>query len=589
MLLMSFPMVAQNSDNVLAQRYYQNQEYDKAATLYLKLYQNTGHKHQRDNYLRCLVQQKDYETGERFLKKELRGNKKDVYLNIDLGMMYSFMKRDNEASPLFETAIQQASTNKNTVTTAANMFIAYRRYDLAEKTYLAGAKQLNISFLLELGHLFYYQHDYIRMMTSYLHYLNENPKAMPTIQSRLQFIAANDIDGSVEGIIEQTTLAELQKEPGNAVYNDLLIWHYTQTEQYEVALRQLYANDKRTHNGAKDLIDFGKILHDNGQHDLALQAFKYVMDKGTNTDVYAEAYTDYLNVLYSKATAAFVPDTAELKELEQLLINALRMTRIAESFEIVYALVDIQAFYLGKYDEAIALITKHLAGGRFPREKEAAIKILLGDIYFLSGNRWDAILTYAQVEKSMRENVIGHEAKFRKAKLAYYTGAFRWAQAQLDVLKSSTSKLVANDAMELSLFISDNYDLDTTETVMQIFARADFYIFSKQYDKAFASMDTILRDFPAHSLIDDVLYRKAQVYEHTGNYNKAIELYHKIVTDFYYDILADNALFAYASLQEKTKHTDKAQEAYLQLIKDFQGSIFVSEARQRLRALRLDS
>ena len=66
-----------------------------------------------------------------------------------------------------------------------------------------------------------------------------------------------------------------------------------------------------------------------------------------------------------------------------------------------------------------------------------------------------------QVEKDFKENPIGHEAKFRKAKVYYYQGDFE-AQSQFEVLKASTSKLTANNAMSLSLLITDNYNSDTS-------------------------------------------------------------------------------------------------------------------------------
>ena len=69
----------------------------------------------------------------------------------------------------------------------------------------------------------------------------------------------------------------------------------------------------------------------------------------------------------------------------------------------------------------------------------AECKLEYADIMLLSGKVWTAILYYSQVEKSFKENPLGHEAKLRRAKIAYYQGDFEWAQAQLDVLKASTS------------------------------------------------------------------------------------------------------------------------------------------------------
>ena len=87
-------------------------------------------------------------------------------------------------------------------------------------------------------------------------------------------------------------------------------------------------------------------------------------------------------------------------------------------------------------------------------------------------------------EKDFKENPIGHEAKLRRAKIAYYQGDFQWAQAQLGALKASTSKLIANDAMDLSLLITDNYNLDTTEIAMKTFANADLLAYQQKYTQA---------------------------------------------------------------------------------------------------------
>jgi tetratricopeptide (TPR) repeat protein len=263
---------------------------------------------------------------------------------------------------------------------------------------------------------------------------------------------------------------------------------------------------------------------------------------------------EYLNVLYAKITSKLSPDVIELEKLEVMLSESLAFVLRKESYKVIYALVNVKALYLGKYEESIELINNSIKENRFQKDQIQVMKLLLGDIYFLNNNPWDAILVYAQVEKSVLESPIGHEARFKKAKLAYYTGQFKWAQAQLDVLKSSTSKLIANDAMELSLFIADNYNLDTTETTMQMFARADFYIFSKQYDLAFSSLDSIQSLYPSHTLIDDVLFKKGQIYEATNNLLLAADCYEKISEAYYYDILADNALYRYAIVQEKLKN-----------------------------------
>jgi len=58
-----FSAFSQNADAQLAFRYYQNKEFEKAATLYEKLYRQNGYKNNRDYYLRCLSELKEFDTG----------------------------------------------------------------------------------------------------------------------------------------------------------------------------------------------------------------------------------------------------------------------------------------------------------------------------------------------------------------------------------------------------------------------------------------------------------------------------------------------------------------------------------------------
>ncbi|HOE39207.1 MAG TPA: tetratricopeptide repeat protein [Bacteroidales bacterium] len=580
-----FSAFSQNTDAQLAFRYYQNKEFEKAATLYEKLYRQNGYKNNRDYYLRCLSELKEFDTAEKFLKKEIKKNANDFYLMIDLGMVYQQTNRFKDATAEFDKVVEIVKLNRNNINAAAAVFIGYRQYEYAEKVYLEGVKNTNYDYTMELGNLFYVQRDYPKMMSYYLDYLEENPQNLNVIQSRLQYVMTNDIDQSIDDIVETSVMDRIQKKPQVEVYSQLIIWQYTQTGRFRLALNQLFAIDKRNKKSENDILNYGIILFENLEYDLALEAFNYIMNKGTDNAYYSSAYVESLNVLYVKTLNQEKPSKDELTQLRNKLEESLKVLPRKETYKIIYAIINLDAFYLNNYDSAINLAVKSIEDNRFITEQTLTLKLLLADIYFLSENTWEAILTYAEVEKAATERPIGHEARFRKAKLAYYTGQFKWAQAQLDVLKASTSKLIANDAMELSMFISDNYNLDTTETTMQIFARADFYIFSKQYERAFAGLDSIVELYPNHGLIDDVLYRKGEIYQAIGNYEKASSYYNQVATTYYYDILGDNALFKYAVCQEKLRHFDTAQEAYLKLIKDYPGSIFTVEARKNLRRL----
>ena len=195
-----------------------------------------------------------------------------------------------------------------------------------------------------------------------------------------------------------------------------------------------------------------------------------------------------------------------------------------------------------------------------------------------------------KVNKAYKEDLLGHEARFKNAKLSYYNSDFQWAQAQFDVLKASTSRLIANDALDLSVFIMDNLNLDTTVLAMKMYATAELLLFQNKFEEAFLQLDSLMASFPGHSLEDDVLYLKAEIYRKTNDYSSAAETYQRIVETYKESIRADNALFALAEIYEyHLKDVEAAKKYYETIFIDYSDSTFAVEARKKFRLLRGDN
>jgi TolA-binding protein len=270
--------------------------------------------------------------------------------------------------------------------------------------------------------------------------------------------------------------------------------------------------------------------------------------------------------------------------------------RFIESYDQEYTtefaiieLASLEAFYLHNIDRAIELLDKLLLNPRLNKELEARAKINLGDYYLLRGEHWESVLLYGQVEKAYRGSPMAEEAKLKNAKLSYYKGDFEWAKTQLDILKSSTSELISNDAINLSVFIADNLNLDTTAHTMMLFAKAELLIYQNKIQEAKYELEGILKLYPFHSLTDDVYYKMSEISMIEQDYKTAATWLDKIVKDHLKDLLADNALYQLGKLyQNYLKDEVKAKAAYEQLILDFQGSTFVVDARKQFRQLRGD-
>ena len=248
-----------------------------------------------------------------------------------------------------------------------------------------------------------------------------------------------------------------------------------------------------------------------------------------------------------------------------------------------------KAFYLNDLVAAENILIRTMGISGITDIDLAECKLEYADIQLLLGNIWESLLYYSQVEKDFKENPLGHEAKLRRAKIAYYQGDFLWAQAQLSTLKASTSKLIANDAMELSLLITDNYNLDTSDIAMQTFARADLLNYQKRKQDALVKYDSILFLFPGHSLSDEIYMRKAEIYIELDDYQEALVMYDKIILEHSYDILVDDALYRKAQIyHKKLQEKSKAMDIYERILLEHNSSIFVTESRKKFRELRGD-
>ena len=252
-------------------------------------------------------------------------------------------------------------------------------------------------------------------------------------------------------------------------------------------------------------------------------------------------------------------------------------------------LAQLEALYLHEIDTAITMLTPITENNRVAKDLLAKAKLYLGDFYLIDEQPWESLLLYTQVEKAEKGNPLGEEAKFRNAKLAYYKGDFEWAQTQLKIIKASTTELISNDAIDLSVFILDNLNTDDTDFALLKFSKADLLRYQNKLADAEDTLNDILKNYPSTALQDDILYLKYKIEKDKQQYDKAASYLQKIVDEYGTDILADNALFYLGDLyQMYLKDDEKAKAYYEKIILDYKDSTFSIEARKRYRKLRSD-
>ena len=591
-LFFSSHLWAQKSSNKsqLAYQYYRDKDFDRAALLYQELYKKGASSTHLNYLIKCYLATEKFDLAEKTLKKEIKKQKNNASLKVKLGSVYEASGEKDKAEKFYEKAINQITgDNRHQVINLANAFISERKFKYAEKTYLKGKKmskgEYNYSF--ELANVYYYSHDYQKMINQYLDVLEENSRYLRTVQNRLQSTVYKQDDGSLNEILKRELIQRIQKSKSKTIYSELLIWLYLQEKEFNKAFIQTKALDKRNKENGKRLISLGKLVYNNQDYETAIKCYNYVLNLDQNTDYFLQAKIGYLQSLQAQVLSAKQPQKEDIDNLIVAYRTFLDKTEVKNK-ETVIATINyahILAFYAGEVSKSIDVLYSLLEQPGLNYRDISKIKMELADELLLNDNIWEATLYYSQIIKLNPNNEIGNEAQIKKAKLAYYSGDFLWAKAQLDILKASTSKLIANDALYLSSIISDNLN-DSIYEPLQLFSKAELLVYRGKQDSALQILNQILKKYPNHSLTDDILFKKAQIQETLGKEEDAKALYQELIDHYYHDILADNALMALAELYSKQGNDEKAMELYTQLLVDFSDSFFTTEARRRIVAFR---
>ncbi|MEM1216823.1 MAG: tetratricopeptide repeat protein, partial [Bacteroidota bacterium] len=376
------------------------------------------------------------------------------------------------------------------------------------------------------------------------------------------------------------------------VYPELLAWVFIQRKDYRNAFRQVKALDRRFDENGQRIFDLARVAEQDKDYDAAIRAYDYIVEeKQQASTLYLPAKRQALRVRRFKLVDGYAYTQEDLATLEAQYVSFLgEFGSNKATADIVIELAELQALYMNKLEPATNLLAEMIEYPGINETVKANGKLALADYYLMQGDIWEATLLYSQVDKVFKEGLLGHEARFRNARLAYFNGDFQWAQAQFDVLKASTSKLIANDALDLSVFIMDNLGLDTTAQALQMYADAELLVFRNQFTQAFEQLDTLAKQFPEHTLQDDILYLKGQIFRKQRDYEQAASYYERVVEQFPEDIRADNALFALAEIKERfLDQTEAAKTLYENLFIDYSNSTFAVEARKRYRLLRGDN
>jgi tetratricopeptide (TPR) repeat protein len=576
------------SETSLADEYYKADEFEKAAIEYGKLLKTNVTWLRLNRYVNSLTKTGKRDEAVKFLKKQVRADEANKpYYELMLGQVARVQGDTTQSNTQYTAAIQSAKSATGKLEKVAEAFNEVGETKWAIQTYETArdVSKDQTAYSSDLMSLYRSAGQTEKAIDEILK-TGKQPERRESVLAALQgFINTKD-----EPLVEKSLYTKVQQEPNEPAYNELLIWYFVQKQKFGRALLQEKATDKRLKLSGNRVYDLGMLAMNNKEYKVAADAFEYVVTTYPQGQLYPFARRLVINAREEQVKNTYPVDKSEIRKL---ITDYQRMlaeigTNI-KTLEALRSTANLYGNYLDSKDTALTVLDLAIELGKTDRNFVDKCKLDKGDIFLLKGEPWESTLLYSQVEKSQKEELLGHEAKLKNAKLHYYKGDFSVSKDILDVLKLATSREIANDAEQLSLLIVDNTGLDSTEAAMREYAAIDLLLFQNKTDEAVDKLNAMWKKYGEHSLADEILWLRARTYLKQGKQAEALEDLKMITTKFQYDILGDDALFTQGKIyEEQLKDKNTAMEIYQKILTQYPGSIYGAEARKRFRLLRGD-
>ncbi|MCT4616432.1 MAG: hypothetical protein N4A49_16375 [Marinifilaceae bacterium] len=577
------------STSQVAYQLFRDAKYKEAAYVFNELYYVTKSRSYFNYYIESLCRAKEYSLAIRQLKKDLKKNKSSYSSLIAMAYVYQRWGKISEAETIYTKVISEFPPIQSIVRNIATEFANRRLFEYQLKTY-ERAKTIvkGKTYNFEIANSYLYQKIYDKMMDYYILSIDDSTDSFSKIRSKLNYAFSGDIDDSLFEVVENKLIEAERLSEKPDIVKDLLYWLYEYKSKFEKAFSIANSISLIKKDDGWIFIKLANSAKSKYKWDWAERAYKKVLSLEYTKKYYMKAKTELLKIKFNQLALKRDLNADSIRKLSQdykLLIDSIKTDKTKTELILNYS--NILAFYLNDYDNSKKIIDEHIKSGiRLNYTERANLKLAKVDIVLLSGNYWESILLFSQIEKENRNNKFGDIAKYKKAMVSYYMGEIKWAKAQFDALKQSTSKMLANDAVEKSILISDHSSTESSFKVLQIYSKAEYLLFSKKYIESISILDSLLDNYSGHSIEHNVYWLKAQIYLQQSKYEKlGVEL-DKIIGSKIDSYLKPKAILLKAEIMERQEYTQDAILLYELLVKKYEQSIYTINAIDKLEEYR---
>ena len=579
-----FSLIGFSQNEQLAQYYYDKGDFEKAKISYEELLQSVPQNYQY--FIRtidCYQQLKQFEVAEKAIQTRLDKYKQSSLL-VELGYNFKIQQQDEKAQKYFEQALAKIKSNPNEVYGIANSFEKKVLLDYALQAYKTAVQlQPNFNFNYQMGLLYGQLGNTDMMISTFLDEAFVHQESTILIQNQFSRFMTDEGDAGFSANLRKALITRTQKNQ-DVYWNQFLSWFYTQQKEFGKAFVQEKAIYKRNPESLNAIINLAQLAIDEKDDSTATTILEFVLENTSEIELLVQANTYLMQV---KIDTTSEKDCPNLETELSALISKYGISPFTLSLQLMQA--HFLTFNLKK-PEAGKTIVRAALELQLDEYEMAKAKMELADILLYEAKFNQALLYYSQIENDLKNDAVAHEASLKAAKTSYFKTDLEWALKQFKELKSASTQLIANDALEYFLLINDNTVADSTQVALKSFAKADYLEYQNRNQEAIQAFQAILKQFKGQEIEAVTLLRLGQLYEKIGEFSLALAQYQSIIEQHSDEIYVDEALYFSAELyKNQLQLPDKAKPLYEKIIFNHQDSIYFVEARRKFRELRGDS
>lgn len=571
----------------LAESFESNGDYEGALRLYSELIKDEPKTDQFfDAYVRVMKALNKYSELLSAVTERLTFRKNLIMLDLYAELNWRTGNTD-EANKTWNEAISNNENSQSTYLQVSQTQINLRLFEKAVSTLLMGRKAIGDPQLFSdpLTKLYIAVGDYKSGTSEIISVLGMDFN-LPQAQGRLFALMINQDAKDYVG-------EELRKisndNKNNIIYQEAYSWFLRTTGNNEEALEIVVRIDEVKKTNGSEILNFATTASRDGDYEIALKAFRIIINKGKVNNPYASSalygFTRALEQKMSAEKSNISKESAnELIDSYNKIIDDFPKTGNAADSRL--RLATIYSEILNDQSKAIQQLDKLIK--EFPSSQYTVSAYLgLGKIYLVMDNLEKAELSFTKVKEFHRfaNAEQKDQALYQSALIAYYIGDIEKSTNAFQLLSLNPDADISNDVLNKLFIINSNLE---KVAALELYAKSELKQFQGKSKEALELLKEVSRLAEKSMLGELALIKSAEIQLKLGDFSSCRVYLSEFYNTYPESKQNDRRIMLTADSYYEEKNFGEALKFYTELITKYPDSIYLQEARTRIRIIRKD-